>query len=78
MKIDYNEEYDDIEMHMSDTNIGARKQKNIRNHMFVLNGIINAAIKKDIAVDIQVLDYWQCHDPMWLESMTCMIMVSRA
>ena len=67
MKIIYNEEYDVIEMHMSDSNIGARKHKNIRNHIFVLNGIINEAIKKDKAVDIQILDYRQCFDSMWLE-----------
>ena len=26
---------------MSDSNVGARRGKNIRNHIFVLNGIIN-------------------------------------
>ena len=67
MKIIYNEEYDNIERNMSDSNIGARKQKNIRNHIFILNGIINEAIKNKKSVDIQILDYRQCFDSMWLE-----------
>jgi hypothetical protein len=53
---------------MSDSNIGARKEKNIRNHIFILNGIINEATKdKSKSVDIQILDYRQCFDAMWLE-----------
>ena len=67
MKIIYNEEYEGINMNMSDSNIGARKMKNIRNHIFILNGIINEAIRNGKSVDIQILDYRQCFDSMWLE-----------
>ena len=68
MKLIYNQEYETIDSNMSDSNIGARKDKNIRNHIFILNGIINEAIKsKKKAVDIQILDYRQCFDSMWLE-----------
>ena len=60
MKLVYNEAYETIDSHMSDSNIGARKDNKIRNHIFILNGIINEAIK-------QILDYRQCFDSMWLE-----------
>ena len=62
MKMVYNDEYNIIDSNMSDSNIGARKDKNIRNHIFILNGIINDAIKNKKCVDIQILDYRQCFD----------------
>ena len=53
---------------MSDSNVGARKDKNIRNHIFILNGIINEVVnKKNVAIDIEILDYKQCFDSMWLQ-----------
>ena len=68
MKIIYNEEYKTIDMNMSDSNIGARKGKNVRNHIFILNGIINETNNnKKKAVDIVILDYKQCFDGMWLQ-----------
>ena len=68
MKIIYNEEYETIDSNMSDSNIGARKRKNIRNHIFLINGVINDIIqKKKNCVDIQILDYRQCFDSMWLD-----------
>ena len=68
MKLIYNEEYETIDSNMSDSNIGARKRKNIRNHIFIINGVINDTIRnKKNCVDIQILDYRQCFDSMWLE-----------
>ena len=67
MKMVYNEEYENIDSNMSDSNIGARRRKNIRNHIFILNGIINEAIKNNKSVDIGILDYRQCFDSMWME-----------
>ena len=53
---------------MSDYNVGARKHKNIRNHLFVINGIINDVLARNIeGIDVQILDYRQCFDSMWLE-----------
>ena len=31
-------EYETLDNNMSDSNIGARKNKNIRNHIFIING----------------------------------------
>ena len=53
---------------MSDLNVGARKKKSIRNHIFIVNGIINEAVKdKSKNIDIQIMDYRQCFDSMWLK-----------
>ena len=68
MKLIYNDKYDIIDQNMSDSNVGARKRKNIRNHIFIINGIINDVLNsKGKAIDIQILDYKQCFDAMWLE-----------
>ena len=69
MKLIYNEKYKIIDSNMSDSNVGARRNKNIRNHIFVVNGIINDVLssKKNKPIDIQIKDYKQCFDSMWLE-----------
>ena len=68
MKMVYKEKYDIVDENMSDSNVGARKAKNIRNHIFVLNGVINEAVNsKHLSIDIEILDYKQCFDSMWLE-----------
>ena len=41
MKMVYQDKYDVVDKNMSDSNVGARKKKNIRNHLFVINGVIN-------------------------------------
>ena len=49
---------------MSDSNIGARKGKNIRNHIFVVNSVINEVLSKQAKepIDIMVMDYKQMFD----------------
>ena len=69
MRLIYNDKYEVIESNMCDSNIGSRKAKNIINHIFVVNGIIHQALssKKSTPVDIQIGDYRQCFDGMWLD-----------
>ena len=68
MKLVYQDEYSTVDDNMSDSQIGARKKKNIRNHIFVLNGIVNEALNtKGKAIDILIYDYRQCFDSLWLE-----------
>ena len=64
MKLVYNDIYPIIEKSMSDSTIGARKEKNIRNHIFVLNSVIFDVLKGKSRnpVDIMVLDYKQMFD----------------
>ena len=44
MKLSYYEKYQVVDKNMSDSNVGGRKNKNIRNHLFVLNTVINYVI----------------------------------
>ena len=65
-KLIYQDNYEKINSNMSDSNIGARKQRNIRDHLFVLNGVINNVIKnKQESIDILIYDISQCFDSMW-------------
>ena len=64
MKMIYKEKYSIIDQSMSDSNIGARKNKNICNHIFVVNSIFHDVLKKksNKPIDIMVLDYKQMFD----------------
>ena len=65
MKLFYAEEYDTIDSHMSDSNIGARKKMNIRNHIFIINSIMNESIRKKSPINLIIADYRQCFDGLW-------------
>ena len=69
MKLIYRDKYDLIDNSMSDSQIGSRKRKSIRNHIWVINGIISDVLstKKKNPIDIQIFDYKQCFDSLWLE-----------
>ena len=69
MKLIYIDKYSIIDENMSDSQVGARKGKNVRNHIWVLNGIISEVIsnKKKPPIDIQIFDYKQCFDTLWME-----------
>ena len=45
-KLLYNDKYEEIDSNMSDSNIGGRKKKNIKNHLFIVYGVINAALEE--------------------------------
>ena len=53
MKMIYSEKCEVIEKSMSDSNIGARENKNIRNHIFVVNSILHEVLssKSKEAID---------------------------
>ena len=64
----YNDKYEKIDCNMSDSNVGGRKGRNIRNHLFIVYGIINSVMNKESPpIDIQLYDLKQCFDAMWLE-----------
>ena len=47
MRLIYGEKYKEIDENMSDSQVGGRKGKNIRNHIWVINGIICDAISSN-------------------------------
>ena len=64
----YNDEYKNIDQNLTDSNVGARKKRNIRDNIFVLNAINNSVVNgTEEPVDIQVFDVEKCFDSLWLE-----------
>ena len=62
------DEYPVIDAHLRFSNVGARKNRNIRDNIFVLNAINNSVINgKEDAVDIGIYDVEKCFDTMWVE-----------
>ena len=69
MKLIYIDTYPTIDKNMSDSQVGARKNKNVRNHSWIVNGVISDVLhsKKKVPIDLQIFDYKQCFDSLWLE-----------
>ena len=67
-KLIYFDNFEDIDRHMSDSNIGARRDRNIKNHLFMIYGIINSVLRgKEDCVDIQIYDIEKAFDGLWLQ-----------
>ena len=63
----YKEKYPLVDAAMTDSNIGARKKKNIKNHLFIIYGVINSVLKGENAcIDIQIYDLVKAFDVLWL------------
>jgi hypothetical protein len=71
-KLVYFDNIDEIDENMSDSNIGCRKKRNIKNHLFMIYGIINSVVKgNEDCIDIQIYDIEKAFDGLWLED--CLI-----
>ena len=70
----YNDEYDNIDLNLTDSNVGARKQRNIRDNIFVMNAVFNSmSTEPEEALDCQVFDIEKCFDALWLhEVINCL------
>ena len=65
-KLIYNNIYSKVDSSMSSSNIGARRNRNIRDHLFVINGILNDVKEnKSSGVDLGIYDISKCFDKMW-------------
>ena len=65
-KLIYNDIYDTVDSSMSSSNIGARRNRNIRDHLFVINGILNDVRQKknSCGIDLGIYDIYKCFDKM--------------
>ena len=66
MRLLFNLKYPVFDAHMSDSNVGGRKNKNGINHIWLVNNIIHehmSSVKK-VPVVIQKFDYVQMFDGM--------------
>ena len=61
-----NDIYRIVDANMSCSNIGARKNRNIRDHLFVINAIINDVThnKDSNDIDVQIYDGRKCFDKL--------------
>ena len=67
-KMIYLDKFEDIDRNMSNSNIGARRGRNIKDHLFIIYGIINSVINgHEESVDIQIYDLVKAFDSLWLE-----------
>ena len=78
-KLVYNDNYNDIDINMSDSNIGARKDRNIKNHLFMIYGIINSVIKgNQEPIDLKYLIWKSALMPCgWMIASTTSLIVLR-
>ena len=66
-KLLYFDNFGDIDKNMSDSNIGARRNRSIKDHLFMIYGIINSVVRgKEDCVDIQIYDIEKAFDALWL------------
>ena len=67
-KLIFNDIYKAIDQSMSDSNIGARKGRHSKNHLFLLYGIVNHVLHESKSnIDICIYDIEKCFDALWLE-----------
>ena len=67
-KLIYAENYSDIDERMSDCNIGARRKRNIKDHLLIIHGVINSVVRgNEECIDIQIYDIEKAFDALWLE-----------
>ena len=64
-KVIYNDIYEKIDNNLSFSNVGGRKNRNIRDHLFVIYGILNDVFNgKAKPVDFEAVDVIKCFDEM--------------
>ena len=67
-KVIYSDVYETIDQNMSFSNVGGRKNRNIRDHLFVVNATINDVINGNgPSFDIHCYDVIKCFDEMWYQ-----------
>ena len=67
-KLIYKDKYPEVEKNMSDSNIGARRGKSIKNHLFIIYAKINSVlVEEKSCIDIQIYDLVKAFDRLWLE-----------
>ena len=67
-KLIFNDEYENIDKNLTDSNVGGRKGRGIRDNLFVINAITNSVKSGDEEpCDVQVFDIEKCFDSLWVQ-----------
>ena len=62
----YNDEYSTVDSNLTDANVGARKNRNIRDNLFVIYAVMNTVINgSEEPLDICPYDIEKCFDALW-------------
>ena len=65
----YNDCYYTIDNNITDGNVGARKQRSVRDNIFVISAIINSVSSgSSPPIQVQVMDVQKCFDKLWLQA----------
>ena len=65
----YNDSYYTIDSNLTDGNVGARKNRSVRDNIFVLGAITNSVSNGNSPpIQIQVMDAIKCFDKLWLQA----------
>ena len=64
-KLVYNSNYEILDEHMSPSNIGARKGRNVRDHLFVINAVLQEIEKDKNEADVSIYDVKAAFDKLW-------------
>ena len=69
MRMLYMDKYSCLDSSISDAQVGGRKGRSVRNHIWVLNAVICDILskKKKTPIDLQIFDFKECFDSLWLE-----------
>ena len=66
MRMLLNDKHPIIDEHMTESNIGGRKNRGIRDHLFVVNVVIFEHCKsKTNPISFQIMDFKSCFDSLW-------------
>ena len=68
-RLTYNDAYYSIDDNITDGSVGARKQRSVRDNIFVISAISNSVINgTSQPIQVQVMDAEKCFDKLWLQS----------
>ena len=68
-RLTYNDAYYEIDDSITDGNVGARKQRSVRDNIFVISAITNSVLNGNSQpIQVQVMDAEKCFDKLWLQS----------
>jgi hypothetical protein len=68
-RLTYNDSYYTIDNNLTDGNVGGRKNRSVRDNIFVISAVINLVTNgSSEAIKVQVMDAEKCFDKLWLQS----------
>ena len=71
MRMLLDDSYNTLDKYMSDSNVGGRRGRGIRDHLFIVNVVIHEHHNsKNDPISIQILDYSCCFDSLWQDEVT--------